>query len=223
MSLSELSSSSQNYLKAVWSLQEWSDEPVTASTLASRVGVKLSTASDAVRKLREQGFLDHTPYGAMTLTPRGRELAVAMVRRHRLIESFLVQVLGYRWDQVHDEAESLEHAVSDFMVDRIDEHLGFPRRDPHGDPIPRPDGSVHRLDAVLLTGLPEGALVRVERISDEDPELLQFFASHGIGVGTELETRTAAPWSGAIEVRVSGRPEPLLLGPAATDAVWVRR
>lgn len=149
MSVSALSASSQNYLKAVWSLGEWSDEPVTASTLAARVGVKLSTASDAIRKLTDQGLLEHARYGAVTLTPEGRALAVAMVRRHRLIETFLVDVLDYDWDQVHDEAETLEHAVSDFLIERIDEKLGHPDRDPHGDPIPRADGTVQKPHAVL--------------------------------------------------------------------------
>lgn len=221
MSVSELSASSQNYLKAIWSLQEWSDAPVTATSLATKAGVKLSTASDAVRKLTEQGLIEHAPYGAVTLTAAGRAHAVAMVRRHRLIESFLVQVLGYRWDQVHDEAESLEHAVSDFMVDRIDEHLGHPVRDPHGDPIPTADGRVIRPEAVLLSALPVGSRAQVERISDADAELLQFFAERGIGVGTVLEAWPGAPYSGSIEVAVDGGSSTVALGRSATDAVWV--
>jgi DtxR family Mn-dependent transcriptional regulator len=183
--------------------------------------VRLSTASDAVRKLAEQGLLEHAPYGAVTLTPSGLTHALAMVRRHRLIESFLVQALGYRWDQVHDEAENLEHAVSDFMIERIDEHLGFPQRDPHGDPIPRADGTVSRPDAGLLTDLEAGKRGRVERISDADSELLQFFAEHGIGVGTLLVAHPGAPYSDAMGVVVEGRGAPLPLGRSATDAVWV--
>lgn len=221
MSVSGLSTSTQNYLKAIWSLQEWSSAPVTPSALAAKAGVKLSTASDAVRKLTEQGLLEHAPYGAVTLTGEGHAHAVAMVRRHRLIESFLVEVLKYRWDQVHDEAESLEHAVSDFMVDRIDEHLGHPTRDPHGDPIPRADGSVNRPDAVSLTTLPTGSRARVERISDSDAGLLRFFAERGIGVGTTLEARTRQPYSGSLEVVIDGGDGTLALGQMATDAVWV--
>lgn len=221
MSVSKLSASSQNYLKAVWSLQEWSDDPVTPSTVAARAGVKLSTASDAVRKLSEQGLLEHAPYGAVSLTAEGRAHAVAMVRRHRLIETFLVTALGYRWDQVHDEAEHLEHAVSDFMVDRIDEFLGFPTRDPHGDPIPSAEGVVTRPDAILLTELSPGSRARVERIADSDAALLQFFAAQGIGVGTELASRPGAPYSDAVDVVVEGRDEVLSLGRSATDAVWV--
>ncbi len=220
MSVSEISASTQNYLKAVWSLQEWSDEPVTLRALADRAGVRISTASDAVRRLTEQGLLEHTPYADIALSTEGRGYAVAMVRRHRLIEAFLVRSLGYRWDQVHDEAEALEHAVSDFMIERIDEHLGHPTRDPHGDPIPTVDGEIERLDAVLLTGVPTGSRVRIERISDADPALLQYLDEHGIGYGTEVETRPGAPFSDAIEVAL-GSGETLPLGKSATDAVWV--
>ncbi|MFT4219556.1 MAG: metal-dependent transcriptional regulator [Microbacterium sp.] len=221
MSVSQLSTSTQNYLKAIWSLNEWSDAPVTPSTLAAKAGVKLSTASDAVRKLTEQGLLEHAPYGAVSLTAKGHAYAVAMVRRHRLIESFLVGVLGYRWDQVHDEAESLEHAVSDFMIDRIDEHLGHPTRDPHGDPIPNADGHIARPDARLLSELEPGSTARIERISDADPGLLQFFADRGVGIGTVIDVRSGAPYSDAVEVTASGAKGTLSLGRAATDAVWV--
>ncbi|GAA1949988.1 metal-dependent transcriptional regulator [Microbacterium aquimaris] len=220
MSVSTLSTSSQNYLKAIWGLSEWSDEPVTPTRVAERVGVKLSTASDAVRKLTEQGLLEHAPYGAVSLTAEGHTFAVAMVRRHRLIETFLVEMLGYRWDQVHDEAEALEHAVSDFMVDRIDERLGRPERDPHGDPIPAADGTVTRPDAVLLSSAPAGGRVRVERISDDDPGLLQYFAEHGVAYGTVLATDAGAPYSDVLNVAVEGG-SPFPLGRAATDAVWV--
>ena len=221
MSVSTLSESTQDYLKAVWSLGEWSDVPVTASMVAARTGVALSTASDAIRKLSTQGLLEHARYSAVSLTPQGRSHAVTMVRRHRLIESFLVEVLRYRWDQVHEEADMLEHAVSDFMIDRIDELLGHPERDPHGDPIPAADGTVTRPDAVLLTSVGAGARVRVERISDDDSELLQFFADHGIVYGTVLETRAAAPYTDTLEVAVVEHEAVLPLGRSATDAVWV--
>ena len=221
MSVSTLSESTQNYLKAVWSLGEWSDVPVTASMVAARTGVALSTASDAIRKLSTQGLLEHARYSAVSLTPEGRSHAVTMVRRHRLIESCLGEVLRYRWDQVHEEADMLEHAVSDFMIDRIDELLGHPERDPHGDPIPAADGTVTRPDAVLLTSVGAGARVRVERISDDDSELLQFFADHGIVYGTVLETRAAAPYTDTLEVAVVEHEAVLPLGRSATDAVWV--
>lgn len=221
MSASDLSTSTQDYLKAVWSLQEWSDSPVTASVIAGRVGLKLSSVSDAVRRLTEQGLLEHTPYGSVELTPAGRAHAVEMVRRHRLLETFLVRMLGYDWDQVHDEAEHLEHAVSDLMIDRIDELLGHPTRDPHGDPIPSADGTIHRPDAVPLAGTVPGTTVRVERISDSDAALLQYFAEQGVVMDAELEVLPSEPYSGAVVVRVAGRANPISLGSAAASSVWV--
>lgn len=221
MSVGELSPSAQNYLKAIWSLMEWSDEPVSASALAARVGLRVSTTSEGVRKLREQGLVEHSPYGTVTLSPQGRAHALAMVRRHRLLETFLVEVLGYRWDQVHDEAEQLEHAVSDFLIDRVDEHLGHPERDPHGDPIPAADGTVTHPEATLLSNLPPGSTATVARISDANPTLLQFLAERGIGVGTQVQTRAGAPFTGVVELVLGDGVETVQLGPTACQSIWL--
>lgn len=228
MSVTELSMSTQNYLKAVWGLAEWSDAPITATVIAEKTGFTLSSVSDAVRRLTDQGFLDHAKYGSIALTDTGRAHAVAMVRRHRLIESFLVSVLGYGWDQVHDEAENLEHAVSDFMVERIDEFLEHPTRDPHGDPIPGADGTVTIPDAVQLSRIAPGSTVLVERISDEDPELLKFFEERGIVYSVALTVSAGAPYSDAVDVRVGGNgsertgaSKSISLGRSATEALYV--
>lgn len=221
MSVTELSASTQNYLKVIWGLTEWSAEQVTPTSIAERTGLKLSSVSDAVRRLAGQGLLTHAPYGSVELTETGRSYALAMVRRHRLIETFLVETLGYRWDQVHAEAESLEHAVSDFMVERIDELLGRPDRDPHGDPIPAADGTVVMPEARRLTEVGPGAPVLVERVSDSDSALLQFFEKHGIGVGAVLVVEEGAPYSEALEVRTRGADAPVSLGRSATDALYV--
>lgn len=138
----DLTTVAQDYLKTIWTAQEWSHEKVSTKLLAERIGVSASTASESIRKLADQGLVNHEKYGAVTLTEAGRNAALQMVRRHRLMETFLVNELGYSWDEVHDEAEVLEHAVSDLMVDRIDAKLGHPTRDPHGDPIPAADGRV---------------------------------------------------------------------------------
>ena len=212
MSVSELSASTQNYLKAVWTLSEWADTPVTPSLIAERTELKLSSVSDAVRKLTLQGLLNHSPYGAVELTETGRAYAVAMVRRHRLIETFLVNTLGYSWHQVHDEAEHLEHAVSDFMIDRVDELLGRPTRDPHGDPIPNAAGESSVPKALQLSADHTGGDVAVERISDDDPELLQFFEDRGIVVGARLSVREGTPFSGSLEVVVVAAPEQAVPG-----------
>src|SRR5437588_11404369 len=169
MPVSDLSTVAQDYLKVIWSATEWSETPITVKQLAERLGVRAATISDGIRRLADQGMLVHEPYGTIELTAAGRDHAVAMVRRHRLIETFLVEELGYAWDEVHDHAEVLEHAVSDTLVDRIDRRLGYPSRDPHGDPIPTADGTARRLDADPLTAAPPGVRLVVTRISDSDP------------------------------------------------------
>lgn len=221
MSVNQLSDSAQNYLKIIYGLSEWSDDPVTASVIASKSGMKLSTVSGALTKLRQQGLLDHAPYGAVSLTDQGREYAVAMVRRHRLIETFLVQMLGYGWEQVHDEAEQLEHAVSDFMIERIDDLLEHPSRDPHGDPIPTASGEISIPEAVQLATIKDGSKVVVERISDDDSDLLQYFLEHGIIVGARLQITAGDPFSDTLEVLSETAEQPLRLGIRATSSVWV--
>lgn len=202
MSVSGLSASTQDYLKAVASLAEWSQEPVTPTRLATRMGLKISTVSDAVRKLSAQGLLTHAPYGAITLTDTGRAYATEMIRRHRLLETFLVEVLGYSWDEVHDEAENLEHAVSDLLVERIDALLKHPSVDPHGDPIPSAQGESEVVEALPLSTIPAGQRVVIRRIDDSNAELLKFFEAHGIGVGVHLELSEGAPFSDSMNVQI---------------------
>lgn len=220
MSVAELTTSAQNYLKVVWAGSEWSDAPITATYISEQTGLRLSTVSDAVRKLADQGLVSHTRYGSVELTTKGREYALSMIRRHRLIETFLVRTLGYRWDEVHDEAEHLEHAVSNLMVDRIDEFLGFPTRDPHGDPIPGADGSLEIPDATQLTLVPFGSQVTVERISDHDPEFLQFLEEHDITVGASLRVEEGAPYSESLDVVIEGSNRTVSLGRAAAAALY---
>lgn len=141
-----------------------------------------STVTEMVKKLAAQGLVTHQPYGAITLTQEGRTQALRMVRRHRLVETWLVEGFGYGWDEVHDEAEVLEHVLSDRMLGAIDAQLGYPRRDPHGDPIPDAAGTVVRPDAVLAAELAADARGSVARISDRDPEVLRRIEEAGIGL-----------------------------------------
>lgn len=229
VSVDDLSPSMQNYLKVIWGLQEWSDAPVSNSAIAESAGVRLSTVSDALRKLSDLELVGHARYGSVTLTDLGRVHAVSMIRRHRLIETFLVRHLEYEWDEVHDEADRLEHAVSDELIDRMDRVLGFPTRDPHGDPIPSASGAVHRPDAVPLIAAPAPCRVRVERISDADNGMLQFFASRDIVVDAVLHVLPGQPYSETVTVRVgdlgavadSDDVSAVSLGPAAAASVWV--
>jgi DtxR family transcriptional regulator, Mn-dependent transcriptional regulator len=220
----ELTAVAQDYLKVIWNAQEWSLEKVSTKMLAEKIGVSASTASESIRKLAEQGLVDHEKYGAVTLTESGRRAALAMVRRHRLLEAFLVKELGYGWDEVHDEAEVLEHAVSDRLVARIDAKLGFPQRDPHGDPIPGSDGQVPTPPARQLWSCHEGDAGTVARISDADPEMLRYFDSIGISLDSRLRVLTRREFAGMISVEVEsadGAPTTVELGSPAAQAIWM--
>jgi DtxR family Mn-dependent transcriptional regulator len=174
-----VSSVVEDYLKVLYGHTEWQSEPITTGALAARLGLAASTVTEQVKKLVAQGLVTHEPYGAIELTVDGTVRALAMVRRHRLIETWLVQHVGYTWDEVHDEAEVLEHAMSDRLLDALDAQLGRPTRDPHGDPIPAADGTVTRPDAVTLAEASSGTIVR---ISDRDPVLLRHLEAEGLVV-----------------------------------------
>ncbi|WP_405491977.1 metal-dependent transcriptional regulator [Nocardia sp. NBC_00511] len=215
-----LSSVAQDYLKVIWTAQEWSpQEKVSTKLLAEKIGVSASTVSEAVRKLADQGLVEHARYGSITLTDDGRRAAIAMVRRHRLIETFLVNELGYGWDEVHDEAEVLEHAVSETLVERIDAKLGHPDRDPHGDPIPSVDGAVPTPPAKQLSDFGAGESGRVARISDSDPAMLRYFDSLGITLDIPIAVVERRDFAGTIAVRIDERT--VDLGSIAAEAIWL--
>ncbi|OBB36686.1 manganese-binding transcriptional regulator MntR [Mycobacterium sp. 852002-51961_SCH5331710] len=220
----DLTTVAQDYLKVIWTVQEWSQEKVSTKLLAERLGVSASTASESIRKLADQGLVNHEKYGAVTLTEAGSAAALAMVRRHRLMETFLVRELGYSWDEVHDEAEVLEHAVSDRMLDRIDAKLGHPTRDPHGDPIPAADGRVPTPDARQLSACHDGDRGTIARISDADPEMLRYFDSVGINLDSRLRVLARRDFAGMISVAIEsaeGDDMTVDLGSPAAEAIWV--
>lgn len=192
----------QDYLRAIYCAGEWGDDGIGVTELATLMGVSASTASENVRKLRDQGLVSHRPYQRVRLTEDGHRLAVTMVRRHRMIETVLHDLLGYSWDEVHDEAESLEHAVTNRLIDRIDHVLGYPEFDPHGDPIPRADGTVPAGSHCTLDIADEATTVRVTRIRDADPELLRHCEARGIVPGSELHIVERNASTGIITVEV---------------------
>lgn len=214
-----LTTVAQDYLKVIWTASEYSDEPVSTKMLASRMCVSPSTVSEAVRKLADQGLLDHARYGSITLTEAGRRAAVGMVRRHRLIETWLVEEMGYGWDEVHDEAEILEHAVSDLLVERIDRKLGRPTRDPHGDPIPTVDGTIPAPPAAPLSTFTAGQSGHVARISDSDPDMLRYFDSLGIALDLQITMVERRDFAGTVAVEAGGAV--LDLGHVAAEAIWM--
>jgi DtxR family transcriptional regulator, Mn-dependent transcriptional regulator len=213
------SSSIEDYVKVIYSFTEWQHKPITSSQLAQRLGVANSSVSEMVRKLKDQGLVDHKPYSAVTLTSDGTRLALSMVRRHRLIETFLVQELGYRWDEVHDEAELLEHAVSDTFIDRMAAKLGNPVRDPHGDPIPAADLSIEEGSTRALAELAPGDRGRFVRVSDSDPAMLRYLDERGVRLGDRLEIQAREPFGGPLIVGFAGGAQ--ILGGTLAEAMRV--
>jgi DtxR family Mn-dependent transcriptional regulator len=210
----------EDYVKAIYAHTEWQPEPITPSVLATRLGLAASSVTEMVKKLARVGLVTHRPYGAVTLTDEGTALALRMLRRHRLIETWLVRSFGYSWDEVHDEAEVLEHSLSDRLLESIAEQLGQPESDPHGDPIPTADGHVRRPDAVLLQDAAVGHAGAVVRISDRDSELLRYFASVSLDVGTGLTVLQPTPFSDALCVQLRDG-QRLELGAQAARSVWL--
>lgn len=209
----------EDYVKVIYSHTEWQPEPISSSVLAAKLGLAASSVTEMVKKLAAAGFVTHIPYGAISLTESGRTLALRMLRRHRLIETWLVESFDYGWDEVHDDAEILEHAMSDRLLSAIDTSLGYPTRDPHGDPIPRADGSFIQPDAVLLHEASVPGRCTVVRISDKDSALLQHLEGHGIILDAVLEVVERRPFGGALAVRTPTTS--LDLGDDATRAIWV--
>ena len=200
------SSTVENYLKAIYQGQSalpGDERLVPMGHVASALGVAPGTATTMVKALAESGLAEYEPYSGVRLSAAGEKLAGLVLRRHRLVELFLVQVMGMSWAEVHDEAEQLEHVVSERLIERIDEMLGRPTHDPHGDPIPDPDGAIARRDLDTLLTCPVGTPLRITRIADQDPAFLRFIESNDLkpGQAVEVETRDAA----ADSVRLRGR------------------
>lgn len=212
--MSYTTGAAEDYLKTIYAHTEWQAELIIPSALAVRLGVAPSSVTEMVKKLAASGLITHIPYGPLALTNAGRLRATAVVRRHRLIETWLVSEMGYAWHEVHDEAEVLEHSISDRLLEAINARLGFPAQDPHGDPIPAADGSVVRPPAVLLAEATVGHRARVLRISDRDPGVLRELAADLIGPGTEFTL--AAPLTIAL---TDGQSR--VVTPAAAASIWV--
>ena len=180
------SPAADDYLKTVYAHTEWQSTPITPSQLAAKLGIAPSSVTEMVKKLAAAGLVSHQPYGAVRLTDAGRDRALQMLRRHRLIETWLVREFDYAWDEVHDEAEVLEHTISDRLLEGIDARLGRPRFDPHGDAIPDAAGRIDREPFVVLADAATGHAGRVLRVDDRDPELLRTLESAGLAIGGEV-------------------------------------
>ena len=191
-----ISSAVEDYAKAIYALE--AEGTVSTTALAERMDVTAASASGMVRKLCELGLVAHEPYKGVQLTPEGEQLALKVLRHHRLLELYLARDLGVPWDRVHDEAEVLEHVLSEELEDLIASKLGNPTRDPHGDPIPTRDLVIDETPSVALSELEPGAHATFVRISDADPEMLRWLAERGIAPGACLEVIDKQPFGGPL-------------------------
>ena len=208
----------EDYLKAIYAIGGGSGAAAT-NEIAQRLDLAPASVSGMVRRLADQGLLAYERYRGVKLTESGRRAALRTLRRHRVIEAYLAEALGYPWDRVHDEAERLEHAASDELVDRMASTIGEPEVDPHGAPIPTRDGSVDETVYRSLADLDVGSAGVVVRVSDEDPEMLRYLAGLSIVPGTRLTVKARAPYDGPITLTIAR--QDLSIGPALATRVMV--
>jgi DtxR family transcriptional regulator, Mn-dependent transcriptional regulator len=198
----QISSAVEDYAKAIYALQERGDGcAVTTNALAERLGVTPASASAMVKKLDSMGLVSHVPYRGVELTPTGSAVALEVIRHHRLLEAYLSESLGVPWDRVHDEAEVLEHVLSEELEELIANKLGNPTHDPHGDPIPTRDGRIDEGHTASLQELEPGDCGTFVRVSDSDPEMLRYLSDIGIAPGDGLEVIDKQPFHGPLFVR----------------------
>lgn len=208
----------EDYLKTIYKLQQ-DESPVRTNAIAHALGVEPASVTGVIKRLAELGYLEHQPYRGVMLTRAGELVALEVIRHHRLIELYLIQSLGYSWDEVHEEAERLEHAVSPVFIERIEEALGYPKIDPHGAPIPTTDGQIAVRTGTRLSELPVGQHGSVSRVSDDDPGLLRYLASLEIRPGAEITVRTIEPYGGPIGLEIDGQERSV--GPQAAAQVFI--
>jgi len=210
----------EDYLKAIYELAR-GGVAVATTALAAQLNVAPPSVTGMVRRLADQGLLTHERYHGVRLTPQGRLVALRTLRRHRVIEAYLAEALGYSWDEVHDEAERLEHAASDDLVDRMAAAIGEPSVDPHGAPIPSRDGAVEEEERLCTLGdVKVGATAEVMRISDDDPDLLRYLTDLEIKRGSTVRVVERAPFGGPITLKVGGSIR--AIGPALAERLFVR-
>ena len=212
------SPSVEDYLKAIYKAQADSSD-VTTNDVAARVQVSAAAVSKMLRRLTELRLVSHTPYQGVRLTDAGEKMALEIIRHHRLLERYLVEALGYSWDTVHQEAERLEHHISEEFETRIDELLGHPATCPHGDPIPTRDGMVAQVSQRTLADQPGPAYLTISRVSDRDADLLRHLKALDMLPGTAIELVEQEPYGGAFVVRVGGRE--VRVAPLAARSIYI--
>lgn len=219
------SQSMQDYLKAIYQIQEsQKGAPVSTSSLAAWLGIASASVTGMVKRFAsaDPKLVEYEPYAGVRLTEAGQRIALEVIRHHRLIECYLSQMLGYPWDEVHAEAERLEHVISETMEERMAQALGDPIADPHGDPIPDREGHYRKLDAFPLTQLPDEQLAVIKRVIGQEPDLLRYLSEQGLILSARLKILSKAPFHGPINLHVFGPPETnLALGREVAEKILI--
>ncbi len=217
------SSTVEDYIKHIYLISEKSGQnQVSMGHIAEALGVVPGTATTMVKALADAGLVEYAPRVGVDLTEHGRKLALHVLRRHRLIEQFLVEFLGFDWSEVHEEAECLEHVVSDLLLDRIDKKLGHPTEDPHGDPIPSAQGELLHGSSECLIACPLDTQLLVARITDQDPDFLQYIAGAGLTLGMSVRVVERSLSAESVRLAVGATEASLTLGLGAAAKVLVR-
>ena len=198
------STSEENYIKAIYRLQQ--DEMVTTNELAAALQTRAASVTEMMKKLKAKKLLHYQPYQGFRLTPEGNRVALGIVRRHRLWEFFLAEKLKFTWDEVHEVAEELEHVTNVKLINKLDEFLGYPRVDPHGDPIPDADGNIVQTNRICLTELPLNQAAYVSSVNDHSSRILEILEHKRIAIGTKLEVKRRFAFDESLEVRIGRQP-----------------
>jgi DtxR family Mn-dependent transcriptional regulator len=203
-----LSQAIEDYLKTIYKLQT-EDKGASTTKIAEAMEVSSASATNMIKRLAKMGLVDYQSYKGASLTHSGNKIALEIIRHHRLLELYLMEVMGYSWDEVHDEAEKLEHHISEQFEDKIAELLDHPTYDPHGDPIPTKDGIMPQMEVESLTRAEKDRSYIVSRVKKQDPELLRYLEKIGVLPGVHLTVKEKAPFEGPITVTIEGREQVL--------------
>lgn len=194
--------SEENYIKAIFHLQQMSENGVSTNAIAEQMDTKASSVTDMIKKLAEKDLIHYVKYQGVTLTEKGRKTALSIIRKHRLWEVFLVEKLDFTWDEVHEVAEQLEHIHSEKLIDRLDKLLDFPKFDPHGDPIPAKDGKFTERDKILLSELEIGKNGICVGVKDTSPSFLKFLDKNGIALGKQIQVAQREEFDASLQIKV---------------------
>ncbi len=199
-----ISLTEENYLKSIYHLSEAGSKEVLTNELAEAMNTKAASVTDMIKKLAGKDFIAYEKYHGVNITAKGKALALMVIRKHRLWETFLVQTLGFKWDEVHEVAEQLEHIQSPLLIEKLDEMLGFPKVDPHGDPIPDHNGKIKSLQKVMLGSLKAGTDSLIVAVKDSDSQLLKYLDKIGARPGKKIKILEIQEYDGSMEVQISG-------------------